>query len=604
MGVTIATTRVACNTGTGNQDIGTNDLAGLTPKAVLLICTRATADATAVDGAGLYVGASDGTNEWTTSYEDQHLQATIDPQNDQDTTANRILTIYDGTGDSVVEATANFSAFIPNGVTINWTDAPAAAYLLTAIFFAGSDLSANVGSQDLGNTSDAAIDITTVGFEADDVLTFLLRSSSSNVTFSAGVVHNNRAGTVTQRSACIASRGFSSAQMGTLVREDACLTRLINGGQSGLDYTVAAGSFDSSGFTAQLGNARPPSNDDIGWIALRYGSSPVISSKVYTFSSPTGTGSLTDSGAGFTPQFIFYLPTFCAVAGTIELDADAGSFAMSAIDGDEAYSNSVSCEDGAADSNTQSFTDNKAINLPTYTGGTGIEADFTSFGGTGVTLNFTAFNATARLFPAIAFGANATSPLTYTVAASSDDGHEHGSTSTITEQWVEAGNHSQALTGACRFLSVAIAQGATITSAILSMTAQASYSTANTISVIAYAEDVDDAATLTTAEDNIEGRTRTTANSGAKNIQSVTLNAVYTWDVTTAVQEVINRGGWASGNDLCILLVDNSSTTDEWQSFWSYDGDTAKAPRLDIIVSTKSLPIFSRHTARVWHRRF
>src|SRR5690348_17784574 len=110
MGVTVAVTRVAANTSTGTQDITTTDLGGLTPKAVLLIVTRAVTDGTAADGAGWYMGASDGTNEWTQGYEEQHAQATMNNAEEQDTTANRIMTIYDGTAADVVDATANFDS--------------------------------------------------------------------------------------------------------------------------------------------------------------------------------------------------------------------------------------------------------------------------------------------------------------------------------------------------------------------------------------------------------------------------------------------------------------------------------------------------------------
>jgi hypothetical protein len=90
MGVTVAVTRVAANTSTGTQDITTNDLGGLTPKAVMLIATRGVTDGAAADGAGFYWGMSDGTNEVAGGYESEHNQATMDNRSDQDTTANRI----------------------------------------------------------------------------------------------------------------------------------------------------------------------------------------------------------------------------------------------------------------------------------------------------------------------------------------------------------------------------------------------------------------------------------------------------------------------------------------------------------------------------------
>jgi len=400
MGVSVAVTRVAAPTATGQQTISTTDLGGLTPKAVLLIATRCVTDGTAADGAGWYMGASDGTNEWTQSYEDQHAQASMDQSSNQDTTANRILTIHDGTADVVVEGAADFVSFGADNVIIDWVDAPASAFLVTVIFFAGSDLTAHVGNQDLGNTADALIDITSIGFEADVVITELQSLSTQEGGASLGFVHNDRAGGVTQRCTVIHNRqGFSSAQLGAVVRPN-CIAKLQAG--NALDYMGTAQSFDSSGFSVQLGNARAPGNADIAWIALKFGATAVVDGKVYTLSTPTATGNSDDNGAGFQSQFLMYLPTLCVTESTIETDADAGTWGVSVIDADEAYCNTISSEDGAADSNTQSLSDDQAVNLPTHTGAAGMAATFVAFTSTGVTLNWSDVETTARLYPALA----------------------------------------------------------------------------------------------------------------------------------------------------------------------------------------------------------
>jgi hypothetical protein len=402
MGVTIAVTRVAANTGTGTQDITTTDLGGLTPKAVLLIATRAVTDGTAVDGAGMYMGASDGTNEWTEGYESQHAQASMDSDHQQDTTSNRILTIYDGTADGVVEGTANFDSFITDGVRIDWTDAPAGAYLITATFFAGTDLSTNVGTVGLGNTGNALIAVTSVGFEADVLITAILEGTTViNPNISMGLVHNNRGGTVTQRTMGHKQRsGFGSGAVGMMMRNDSCIVTIQS--TDTLDYYGTAQSFDSSGFDIQMGNSRAPGNRNMGWIALRFGASPVVDSKVYTYTTPTATGSNTDSNPGFEPQFVMYLANRAAAANTLEADADAGTFGIVMLDADDLYTQSISDEDGAADSNTQSLSDN-IVNLPTHTGASGHQATLTSIGSTGPVWNYSATDTgTARLWGALA----------------------------------------------------------------------------------------------------------------------------------------------------------------------------------------------------------
>lgn len=405
MGVTVAITRFAANTSTGQQVISTNDLGGLTPKAVMLIATRGISDGTAVDGVGFYWGLSDGTNEATGGYESQHAQATMDAVANQDTTANRILTIYDGTADNVVEATADFVSFSADSVTVDWTDAPASAFLITAVFFAGTDLTANVGRIDLGNVADALIAVTTVGFEADIVFPFWNHTVDPGFV-GMGVVHNNRAGTVSQQSLGHSQRGsFGTSSVGVMMRDGEGLHKILTSTQL-LDYTLLFQTFDSSGFDIQLGNARSPGAADVAWLALRLGTSPVVSAKVYTYTTPTGTGAHTDAGAGFQPQFVMYLASRAAAVDTNESDADGGSFGVVLVDADDLYTQSISDEDNVADSNNQSLSDDK-VNLPTHTGAAGHEATLTSMGSTGPVWSYSSTDGTARLWPALAIGINA-----------------------------------------------------------------------------------------------------------------------------------------------------------------------------------------------------
>ncbi|GAI01014.1 unnamed protein product, partial [marine sediment metagenome] len=57
------------------------------------------------------------------------------------------------------------------------------------------------------------------------------------------------------------------------------------------------------------------------------------------------------------------------------------------------------------------------------------------------------------------------------------------------------------------------------------------------------------------------------------------------------VQEIVNQGGWASGNSMAIKL--EASDTGITRSVWSWDGDPAKAP---ILVITYTPPGEIQHT--------
>lgn len=172
----------------------------------------------------------------------------------------------------------------------------------------------------------------------------------------------------------------------------------------------------------------------------------------------------------------------------------------------------------------------------------------------------------------------------------------NGLTSTI----LSPGSHGSGdeYSAACRFVSVTVPQGATISAATFKMTAQAAYNAgANTISYLVSAEASDNAPALTNSgagsslrisgETTLVNRPRTTAVSAAWNQNSVVADTEYSIDVTSVIQELVNRAGWVSGNAILIVVDTNTTcTSGEWQDYYSYDGTAAKSPKLDITYST------------------
>lgn len=406
MAVSIATTRVACNTSDGDQDITITSFG--TPKAALFLATRAVTDGTAANGAGFYIAATDGTNHWGQAYEDEHAAASSDSQSSVNApgAGEDMLVIKDGTADSATEGYADFSTWITDGVRINWGNAPVSAFLLNASLFGGSDLSAAAGITGLGNTTDLATDITAVGFEADVVIC-VLAGDIANGEVSIGFIHNDRAGTVTQRVASIRSRSARlTMEMMGMMRNDACI---MQQGNTAVDWWGEASTFDSSGFTITTRNAGA-NNLSIAWLALRFGASPVVSSKVYTFSTPTGTGDNTDTGLGAEPQAVFYVPCLHEAANTFDASGLSGSLGLSVITAAAQYCTTNSSEDNAADSNTQSLSDNQAVNLPLHDGSAGLAAAYSTFTSSGVTLSWSDVESAAKLWPALAIGSGAAPP--------------------------------------------------------------------------------------------------------------------------------------------------------------------------------------------------
>lgn len=205
--------------------------------------------------------------------------------------------------------------------------------------------------------------------------------------------------------------------------------------------------------------------------------------------------------------------------------------------------------------------------------------------------------------------------LNLQVGASADDVHASsidndsgrtvtsgGSIASLTDNPISPGSHgnNDEHSAAARFTSVTVPNAATISSATYRMTAQGTYDAGgNTVSFLVSAEASDNAPALTTDASSggslrVSGapaptvdRPRTTAVSAAWNQTAVIIDTEYSIDVTSVIQEIVNRAGWTSGNAILIIVDTNTTTTQgEWQDYYSYDGDPTKAPKLDITYST------------------
>lgn len=188
--------------------------------------------------------------------------------------------------------------------------------------------------------------------------------------------------------------------------------------------------------------------------------------------------------------------------------------------------------------------------------------------------------------------------LNLQVGASGDDSHQQSiptdagrnvtgsGTCSLTNTKLEIGSHSSGneWSAAAAFV-LNVAQGETITEAIVSLRGNASYNASpNVVKIYASVQDSDAPAALSSssADLNAAARPRTTATT-VLDVSSLTGGTWYEWDITTAVQELVDRAGWSSGNR-CVVLFDTheDTTVNEWQDFDAYDGGAAGAPKLDV----------------------
>lgn len=172
------------------------------------------------------------------------------------------------------------------------------------------------------------------------------------------------------------------------------------------------------------------------------------------------------------------------------------------------------------------------------------------------------------------------------VAASGDDGRSWSGTATgfgDTDAFIQVGESSPGTTvvdGWARFVNVTIPAGATITVAYITVEENVDNGDgAGTLTDI-FMEAADDPTAPTTQADHA-GRARTTAFTAWDDIDFTADTPTDSPDIASVIQEIIDRGGWNSGQSMQILWDDGGST-DHWYAPWSYDGNTAKAVKLHV----------------------
>jgi hypothetical protein len=390
----VAVTRVACNTTTGNQDITTTDLGGNTPQAAFFILTGATADETETVDARMGFGAATSTTErWAVCVTSESVAAKSD-------TRRRMLTdecIALQTVGVAMDCEADFVAFITNGVRINWGDAPAAAYLLTVIFFYGSALSAKADTFQMTGAENSTVDVTTIGFQPDLLLTASHAYSALDVNVnqsynSHGVVYYDGVSTYTQH--CTAFRGSDNTAASQL-----SIQLVTNRGIGFVDGSGALilsgefGSFDSSGFSCTLRDGAGV-DEYVGVLAIALEGESV---DIGTIATRTSAGSQSITAPGFTPQFLLVGQTVCPAIDTAYNNSNANTIGLGAIDADDEYSTSYRDEDAAADMNCHSLAASKSVYI-TDDSGTPTElwdVGFTSFDANGWTWYYNTAQGTA-----------------------------------------------------------------------------------------------------------------------------------------------------------------------------------------------------------------
>ena len=178
------------------------------------------------------------------------------------------------------------------------------------------------------------------------------------------------------------------------------------------------------------------------------------------------------------------------------------------------------------------------------------------------------------------------------VSASTDDAEEHqtGTMESLTSSDLELIQESDDQVVGMRFLNLGIPQGANVTNAYIEFTVDETDTVATNLTFRAQA--ADNPATFSSTSSDITSRPTT---------GSVAWNSVPSWssvgatfqtpDLSSVVQEVVDRAGWGSGNALVMIVTGTGKRVAE-----SYDGSSANAPLLHVEYD---LPTYIR--AELWY---
>lgn len=124
-----------------------------------------------------------------------------------------------------------------------------------------------------------------------------------------------------------------------------------------------------------------------------------------------------------------------------------------------------------------------------------------------------------------------------------------------------------------RYPNVTIPAGARIDAATMTVKVKWAGNDGSGVKTNIYANDEDDASAPTTKAE-MEGKSLTADFTAWDDADLGPLNTeVASPDISAPIQEVIDRGGWASGQALMLLWRDDGSSSDKRYSIWSWDYD-------------------------------
>jgi hypothetical protein len=383
MALTCKSGTFAANTSTGNQVVDTST--GVDGKAVLFYGHKITAAGNDTDLEFFIGAATAATERWTCWYESKDAAATSNASRRFDDT--KCLAIYDANnGSPTANGEADFVSFGTGAdagkFTINWSDAPASAWIIHYLFLGGADLTnAKCGTFTCPNATGNQ-DITAVGFQPDFLMLSTVMATSDDATAPNNSIH---AKIMVGFGTAANGGSLTFASEGNRPTWDCyryqSTSRIYTGTDNQADDAAATlNSFLSNGFRLNWTLESGSGLSECFYLALKGGQYQVGS-----FTTQTGTGTFNVS-SNFQGSGLIAMSTLSA-AGTHTADASfsfgtaSSSSARSGLGGDDTEGTEVA----DTRSSTSKIYENITAGTPTVNG----EIDFVSFNTTDFTLDQT-----------------------------------------------------------------------------------------------------------------------------------------------------------------------------------------------------------------------
>lgn len=384
-----------------------------TVQGAMVVVSNATSTTNPNAGASISIGVAASNGQYAIGVSAADALATSDTYRALDNTV--VVRLPDFSTASF--CAASLSAFITDGVTLNFSVTSSTQYRISIILIGGcTDI--EVYSKSLASSGVSTVTLTMsskpnlifgIGNGAGSFGT----SPSTIAIASFGVAHISSTDVVSQVYQGFASNdAVADEQASTLVRNNAFTCQIHADAETW--YASVTGSAVGQ-FTIDA--AASPVNDYVVGLAINTGDTDGV--KLSVEDTPTTTGTKTVTAPGWQPQSVILGVTGHPTTNTIN-NADPVAWGIGGYDGTNQFCHAIDVDDAAATIDTQSNS-STTQGLQLYNGSGGhallVEGAFTGMTSTGYTMNFTTVDGTVRKFLSIAIKA-ASGAVTRTINGS------------------------------------------------------------------------------------------------------------------------------------------------------------------------------------------